>query len=87
LADPLGLGSLIDDLEEEIQTAVQPLLKGGVIAPALDLKVDDGGLDSTGFTFIGTPPESEDDFDVTDEDGQREFTTVKLLEDDIQDII
>ena len=87
MGDPLGLGALIDNLEGEIEKAVTPLLKGGSILPPLDLGKDDGGLESTGYVFIGEPPDSEDDFDVEDENGQREFTTVKLIRDDIEDLL
>jgi len=87
IGDPLGLGSLIDSLEGEIEKAVKPLLKGGAILPALNIKKDDGGLESTGYVFIGNEPDSKDDFDVEDESGQREFTTVKLIRDDIEDLL
>ena len=87
IGDPLGLGTLIDNLEGEIEKAVTPLLKGGSILPPLDLGKDDGGLESTGYVFIGEPPDSEDDFDVEDENGQREFTTVKLIREDIEDLL
>ena len=87
IGDPLGLGATIDALEGEIEKAVTPLLQGGSILPPLDLGKDDGGLESTGYVFIGNPPDSEDDFDVEDEDGQREFTTVKLIREDIEDLL
>ena len=87
LGDPLGLGALIDSLEGEIEKAITPLLKGGSILPPMDLGKDDGGLESTGFVFIGNPPDSEEDFDVEDEEGQREFTTVKLIREDIEDLL
>ena len=87
IGDPLGLGGLIDSLQGEIEKAITPLLKGGSILPPLNLGKDDGGLDSTGYVFIGDPPDSEDDFDVEDENGQREFTTVKLIRDDIEDLL
>ena len=87
IGDPLGLGSLIDSLEGEVEKAIIPLLEGGGLLPEVDISKDDGGLESTGYVFIGEPPDSEDDFDVEDENGQREFTTVKLIRDDIEDII
>mgnify|MGYP003117564507 FL=1 len=87
LGDPLGLGALIDSLEGEIEKAITPLLKGGSILPPMDLGKDDGGLESTGFVFIGEPPDSEEDFNVEDVDGQREFTTVKLIREDIEDLL
>ena len=87
IGNPLGLGSVIDSLEGEIEKAITPLLEGGATLTGLDLGVNDGGLESTGFVFIGEPPNSEDDFNVEDEDGQREYTTVKLIRDDIEDIL
>ena len=87
IGEPLGLGSVIDSLEVEIEKAVTPLLEGGSILPPLNLGKDDGGLESTGYVFIGNPPDSEDDFDIEDVDGQREFTTVKLIRDDIEDLL
>ena len=48
---------------------------------------DDGALESTGYVFIGEDPESKEVFDVDDEDGQREHTTVKLIREDIEDLI
>tara|TARA_A100001515_G_C4516377_1_gene191899 strand:+ start:195 stop:713 length:519 start_codon:yes stop_codon:yes gene_type:complete len=46
-----------------------------------------GGLDSTGYVFIGEDPETQDSFDVGDEDGQRLFTNVKLFREDIEEFI
>ena len=46
-----------------------------------------GGLESTGYVYIGEDPEEQAQFDVTDEDGQKEFTTVKLLRDDIEEFL
>tara|TARA_R100000005_G_C4868659_1_gene126286 strand:+ start:66 stop:611 length:546 start_codon:yes stop_codon:yes gene_type:complete len=87
LGNPLGLGPAIDELEGEIEKAVTPLLEGGAKLAGLDLGKDDGGLESTGYVFIGEDPDSQDDFDVEDEDGQREFTTVKLIREDIEDLL
>ena len=53
----------------------------------MDLGKDSGGLESTGYVFIGEDPDSQDSFDVDDEDGQKEFTTVKLIRDDIEDLL
>ena len=78
---------MINSLEGEIEKAITPLLEGGATLTGLDLGKDDGGLESTGYVFIGEPPDSEDDFDVEDENGQREFTTVKLIRDDIEDLL
>jgi len=36
---------------------------------------------------VGDDPESQSVFDVDDEDGQRQFTTVKLIREDVEDLI
>ena len=103
LGDPLGLGELIEKLEDEIAAAITPLLEGGSTLPGLDLakrgdRDDDegtensrfnriGSLESTGYVYIGEDPDSQDQFDVSDEDGQQQYTTVKLLEDDARKIL
>ncbi len=87
IAEPVGMGGAIDELESQIKKAVTPLLEGGAILPALNLGKEDGGLESTGYVFIGSEPDSQDDFDVEDENGQREFTTVKLFRDDIEELL
>ena len=87
IGDPLGLGATIDSLEGEIEKAIIPLLEGGATLPGLNLGRNDGGLEATGYVFIGEDPDSQDSFDVEDEDGQREFTTVKLIKEDIEDLL
>ena len=86
-----GAGSvvnkLIDELENAIKQAVQPLLEGGATLPGLNLGKDTGGLESTGYVYIGEDPDSQSSFDVDGEDGQKEFTTVKLLREDIEDLL
>ena len=86
LGDPLGLGSTIDKLEDEIRKAVAPLVEGAA-KTAFNLGKSDGGLESKGYVHIGEDPDSQDAFDVEDEDGQKEFTTVKLLRDDIEEFL
>ena len=87
IGDPLGLGATIDALEGEIEKAITPLLEGGAKLAGIDLGKEAGGLESTGYVFIGEDPDSQDSFDVDDEDGQKEFTTVKLIRDDIEDLL
>ena len=82
-----GAAPLVEPLEAALKKAIQPLLEAGANLPGLDLGKDVGGLESTGYVFIGEDPDSQDAFDVEDEDGQREFTTVKLIRDDIEDIL
>ena len=87
IGDPLGLGATIDSLEGELEKAITPLLEGGATLPGLNLGKDDGGLESTGYVYIGIDPDSQSSFDVEDVEGQREFTTVKLIREDIEDLL
>tara|TARA_R110002051_G_C8397321_1_gene447889 strand:+ start:29 stop:523 length:495 start_codon:yes stop_codon:yes gene_type:complete len=66
-----------------------PLNNGtnGVVTKTIDITKEIGNLESTGYVFIGEDPDSQDDFDVEDENGQREFTTVKLFRDDIEEFL
>ena len=74
-------------MEGEIEKAITPLLEGGATLPGLDLGKDNGGLEATGYVYIGEDPVSQDGFDVEDIDGQKEFTTVKLIREDIEDLL
>ena len=87
IGDPLGVGKLIDNLESEIEKAITPLLEGGAKLAGLNLGKNDGGLEAHGYVFIGEDPDTQDAFDVEDEDGQREYTTVKLLSDDASELV
>tara|TARA_R100001015_G_scaffold15790_1_gene7711 strand:- start:467 stop:1018 length:552 start_codon:yes stop_codon:yes gene_type:complete len=88
LGNPVGLGPAIDRLESEIEKAVIPLLEGGAKMAGIDInKTDGGALQSTGYVFIGEDPDTQNQFDVNNEEGQREFTTVKLLDDDARDLL
>ena len=82
-----GIENLIDKLESEIEKAIIPLLEGGAKLAGLELGKDSGGLESIGYVYIGEDPDSQDAFDVEDEDGQRENTTVRLSIEDIGDLI
>ena len=48
---------------------------------------DGGGLISQGYVYIGEDPEALKSFDVTDTDGQRDFTTVKVFREDIEELL
>jgi len=82
-----AIDGLIDKLEGEIEKAIRPLLEGGAKLSGLDLGKDDGGLECVGYVYIGEDPDSQGGFDVEDQNGQREFTTVKLLREDIEDLL
>ena len=81
------VNQLVDQLETEIKKAVKPLLLKGANLPGLNLGKDSGGLDSTGYVFIGDDPDSERGFDVDDKEGQSTFTKVKLLRQNIEDLL
>ena len=87
IGSPLGLGKTIDKLESQIEAAVIPLLEGGAKLAGLDINKDAGGLEAHGYVFIGEDPDSQGGFDVADEDGQREYTTVKLLPEDADELL
>ena len=62
----------------------------GVLTKNIDVGISGGKtgvLQSTGYTYIGGDPFSQDNFDVEDENGQRIFTEVKLFRDDIEDLL
>ena len=81
----------IDDLEGELEKAVRAVLQNPGFVPSINQSKDgdesDGGVESTGYVYIGDDPNSQDDFNVEDEVGQRDFTSVKLIRDDIENII
>jgi len=64
--------------------------EGGILTKDIDVDKSGGQtgiLQSSGYVFIGSDPSSQDSFDVEDESGQKEFTTVKLFRDDIEDLL
>jgi hypothetical protein len=81
-----GIGTLISQLENAVKMAVKPLLKDGATLPGLQLGKDGGGLQATGYVFIGEDPDSQGSFNVDDKDGQRDFTTVKIFKEDLERI-
>tara|TARA_Y100000361_G_C10972378_1_gene244632 strand:+ start:60 stop:593 length:534 start_codon:yes stop_codon:yes gene_type:complete len=87
IAEPLGLGETIDTLEGEIKKAIADVAEGGATTSAIDLGKNDGGLESSGYVFIGEDPDSQDSFNVEDEDGQKDFTEVKFFREDNEDLI
>ena len=82
-----AINDIVDSLESEIEKAILPLLEGGANLVGLDLGKDTGGLVSVGYVYIGEDPDSVDEIDVEDEDGQRQNTTVHLSVEDIEDLI
>ena len=82
-----AIGEIIDKLESELERAITPLLEGGAKLTGLDLGKDAGGLESVGYVYIGEDPDSIEEFDEEDEDGQRQHTTVKLTFDDGEELL
>ena len=84
-----GAGEMVEDtldeLKGKIEKVIKPLLEGGATLPGLNLGKDDGGLQCTGYAYVGEDPDTQGSFDVSDEDGQRQFTKVKLIIDDIEE--
>ena len=88
MAGPLGLGEIVDQLEFQIKKIIERVSQAGGTVRKVTANKDDGsGLQSTGYTFIGEDPESEDNFDVEDRVGKRIFTKVKLLPEDIAEFL
>jgi len=46
-----------------------------------------GNLKSTGYAYIGGDPDSQDEFDVGNKSGIRDFTSVELFKEDIEDLL
>ena len=78
---------IVDRLELAIQKAVEPLLEGAGEVPAINITKESGGLEATGYVYIGEDPESQDEFNNEDEVGQRQFTTVKIIKEDIEELL
>ena len=81
------VGSIVDRLEGEIKKAIKPILDSGAKLKGLDLGKASGGLQSSGYTFVGEDPDSKLSFDVEGESGQRRSTTVKLFREDIERLL
>ena len=87
LGSPLGLSKTIDKLESQIEAALTPLVEGGAKLAGLNLNKASGGLRSTGYVYIGEDPASQGGFNVEDEEGQSQFTTVRLLDDEARKLL
>ena len=60
---------------------------GGALLRRLNLNKDFDGLQSTGYVYIGVDPENQENFDLSDEDGLKENTSVRLYRDEIEDLL
>ena len=81
------VGLIVDRLELAIQKAVEPLLEAAGRVPGINMSKESGGLEATGYVYIGENPESQDEFNNEDEAGQRQFTTVKIIKEDIEELL
>ena len=94
------VSALMNQVELATETNVEIIRVDGATLPGLNLSKDGrntfkrkqrlgqgGGLISDGYVYIGEDPETQESFDVTDEDGQRDFTEVKLFRQDIEDLL
>ena len=82
-----GIDRIIKKLESEIEKAIMPYLEGGAELVGLDINKQVSGLKSSGYAYIGDDPDSQSSFNVDDENGQRDFTTIKLLDADARKIL
>ena len=57
---------------------------GGVRTKQMNIGKSSGGLQSTGYVFIGPDPNSQENFDVNDRSGQMDYTTVELFKEDLE---
>ena len=82
-----GGSALVAPLEQKLKEAIQPLLQEAGKVQALLLNKANGALQSTGYVFIGEDPDSKEEFNVDDEDGQREYTSVKIIKTDLDKLL
>ena len=87
VATAVGNTELGDIIETTVKKIVKTSAESGATLPELDLGKDVGGLESTGYTFIGEDPDSNKVFNVDDEDGQRLHTTVKFFRGDNEELL
>ena len=78
---------LVDQVEASTNNITTQVVDDGATLRGLNMSKDGrqgimGGLISDGYVYIGEDPETQDSFNVDDEDGQRKFTTVVLNEED-----
>ena len=81
-----GFDSLIDKVENQIKEAIEVVAEGGAKLP-FNIGKQAGGLSAKAYVNIGEDPDSVDNFDVTDEQGQKDFTVVQVKKEDIEDLL
>ena len=79
-----GISELVNQVQEQIELAIEPLLEGGSTLPGPEVD-SDNGLIANGYVYIGEDPEHQENFDIDDEEGQRNFTTVIIHPEDMED--
>ena len=83
---------LVDQVEITTDSVADAIIKEGATLRGLDMSKDGrqgimGGLISNGYVYIGEDPESLETFDVSDTDGQRDYTEVRVFRQDIEDLL
>ena len=64
--------------------------RNGVLTKPINVSKAGGGtglLQSTGYVYIGEDPDSQQDFNVSNKDGQIQHTSVELFREDIEDLL
>tara|TARA_A100001515_G_C4427791_1_gene162643 strand:- start:10 stop:513 length:504 start_codon:yes stop_codon:yes gene_type:complete len=64
--------------------------QNGVLTKPINVSKAGGGtglLQSTGYVYIGEDPDSQEDFNVSNKDGQIQHTSVELFREDIEDLL
>ena len=83
VATPLGIASLIDELQELLESIFESVVENGYKTQKININKTNGGLQSSGYAFVGNDPESKDSFNVENKFNQKLFTKVKLLPDEM----
>ena len=79
-----AIDGIVNKLEGALAKAIQPLLKAAGKVPGINLAKGIGGLKQTGYSFIGKDPDTQEGFDVSTPEGQREHTSVRLFKEDVE---
>ena len=63
---------------------------GGILTKPINVSKAGGGtglLQSTGYVYIGEDPDSQEEFNVSNKNGQIQHTSVELFREDIEDLL
>ena len=83
---------LVDQVEASTNNITTQVVDDGATLRGLNMSKDGrqgimGGLISDGYVYIGEDPDTQEAFDVSDSEGQRDHTEVKLFNDDIEELL